>query len=233
MEKLEFGTVYLDELPKNMCSYEEGRTLSLGDSYPFQEISWIPCGEFLAADRVVCVNVSWQDLEKNHLVDGSVAKIDGKYYLCRLLQVNDQVNEWKQVLAVAGNSDRAIHWERTYFWINKPKESDGPARFALGFSSPHEVRTIQDNKRYTYVGFRPALEPLGDKIDDPASLVGHKVKLWGPKWVSVKGTLFGVDDYDLGIIPDEPIPADLGWAVWQSDESVTIDRASVAWLKEA
>lgn len=233
MRKLELGTVYLDGLPKDGCSYEEGRTLSLGDSYPFQEISWIPCGEFLAADRVVCVNISWRDLEQNHLVDGSVVKIDGKNYLCRLLRVNNQVNEWEQVLSVAGNSDRAIHWERMYFWINKPKESDSPARFALGFNSLHEVRTIPDNKRYTYVGFRPALEPLGDKIDDPASLVGHKVKLWGPKWASVKGTLFGVDDYDLGIIPDEPIPTDLGWAAQQPDSSVTIDRASMAWLKEA
>lgn len=121
MRKLEFGTVYLDGMPKDLfSSYEEGRTLSLGDSYPFQEISWIPCGEFLAADRVVCINVSWLDLEQNHLVDGSVVKIDGRNYLCRLLRVNDQVNEWEQVLSVAGNSDRAIHRERMYFWLTLP-----------------------------------------------------------------------------------------------------------------
>ena len=88
VEKKIMGSLYLNGLPmipSSLC--QSDTTISIGDTTPGRELQWVPDGDRLIADRCICFNVSWQQLNKQGLVFGTPVVIDRQQYMCRCLKV--------------------------------------------------------------------------------------------------------------------------------------------------
>ena len=175
-QKYQFGALYLDGVPKPVAqvptdegdvpAYGGTGTISIGDSNPGSVITWIqPDGmDILIADRVLLSNVSWDDLNQQGFVDGKEVMIDGMPFRCRLLKVGDNANapnEWDAALDAVGKDDKLLHWERMFFWGQEISRTIASYRAVRGYDSARRWNSNYAAIRRVYVGFRPALEPLG------------------------------------------------------------------------
>ena len=72
MAKIEkIGSLYFDGRPQKVGVAYNGEQISFGDAAPGQEISWVRMQSgLLVADRCVCTNISWEDLDKEDFVFG-------------------------------------------------------------------------------------------------------------------------------------------------------------------
>lgn len=128
-------------------------------------ISWVkPDGmNLLVADRVLLVEVSWQELNDLGFVAGREIMIDGHTFRCRLLKVGERresLNEWDDVLTATNELNSLWHWYDIYFW---GKESDIAKNSACVIRGNHGARywhLYTATSRSRYIGFRPALEIL-------------------------------------------------------------------------
>ena len=109
------------------------------------------------------VNVSWEDLDQNDLVNGKQIQIDGQYFHCRLLQVVKRKifpSEWDKILDETGEDDTLWHWNNAYFWGQEKPTDVSPTRAVRGYYSARRWGGSDAANRNVGVGFRPALEPL-------------------------------------------------------------------------
>lgn len=158
----------------DISQYIDGTSISIGEAEPGKKITWLkPNGmNLLVADRVLLVNVSWEDLRQKGIVDGKKIVIDGYQFRLRLLQVGANPlasNEWNKVLKTTNISDSLWHWNRMRFFGSDVcgKGGYGAHCVVRGWYSANYWDDINKYKRYDHTGFRPALEPLG--ADDPFS----------------------------------------------------------------
>ena len=178
----EFGVLYLGnkiqytpQIPTSIGDvpqYDGQATISIGAAKNKKNITWVkPDGQnILISDRVLLVTVSWDDLERNGMVNGKLIVIDGQFFNCRLLQVSksDGVpNEWDKILDETGEDDTLWHWNNACFW-GQEKPTDVASRRAVrGYFSARYWNSNTATNRYVSVGFRPALEPLPSDTPTP------------------------------------------------------------------
>ena len=170
-----FGALYLDNkiqhIPQqpmrngDIPQYDGQAAISIGLEEKGESITWVkPNGQnLLIADRVLLVNVSWEDLDQNDLVNGKQIQIDGQYFHCRLLQVVKRKifpSEWDKILDETGEDDTLWHWNNAYFWGQEKPTDVSPTRAVRGYYSARRWGGSDAANRNVGVGFRPALEPL-------------------------------------------------------------------------
>ena len=170
-----FGALYLDNkiqhIPQqpirngDIPQYDGQAAISIGLEEKGGSITWVkPNGQnLLIADRVLLVNVSWEDLDQNDLVNGKQIQIDGQYFHCRLLQVVKRKifpSEWDKILDETGEDDTLWHWNNAYFWGQEKPTDVSPTRAVRGYYSARRWGGSDAANRNVGVGFRPALEPL-------------------------------------------------------------------------
>ena len=170
-----FGALYLDNkiqhIPQqpirngDIPQYDGQAAISIGLEEKGESITWVkPNGQnLLIADRVLLVNVSWEDLDQNDLVNGKQIQIDGQYFHCRLLQVVKRKifpSEWDKILDETGEDDTLWHWNNAYFWGQEKPTDVSPTCAVRGYYSARRWGGSDAANRNVGVGFRPALEPL-------------------------------------------------------------------------
>jgi len=143
-------------------------SIKISDTKPGSGISWVKPDDMnlFIADRSLLVHVSWSDLEQNGFIPGCQITIDGKYYLCRLLQVGtpnteeieNESSEWQQILEKTTEADGVWHWNKCYFWGHEKK--DRYYCMATGYHGPFCLSLERHNARCSFIGLRPVLEPL-------------------------------------------------------------------------
>lgn len=175
----QFGTLWLDDKiqPIPQCPekcgdvprYDGQAGISIAFASTSQEknITWVkPSGlNLLVADRVLLINVSWQDLDNNGFVTGKRVLIGGQYFRCRLLQTGTDTgvdNEWDEILNVTGTMNGLWHWEDMYFWGKDVIDWDPSLRMVRGYLTARNCNDYEaDYREDEAIGFRPVLEPLG------------------------------------------------------------------------
>lgn len=213
MKKIKkLGSIYFDGHPASPGEALAERQFSIGDTCFGMELQWVIDDGLMIADRAICTNITWEQLDYMGLAFGTPICIDGKVYLCRCLKVGSKEgvpNEWDHLLDKYGEDNKLWHWKATWFWGQETVPGPG---------SLHPLRGWMPARRWCYdsatyqsveVGFRPALEPI---INDPVeNLVGSNIKVFGPRGEYVKGRLIGGSDYDLVVDAAGGFGDGIGW----------------------
>lgn len=237
MEKIKLGTAYIDEFPLSpgLRRHKSDR-ISIGDTISSFAIQWVRLSNgLLVADRCICNNVSWEQLNASGLVFGKVIQIDGSWYLCRCLKVGAKggdPNEWDAALAEAGEDDEVWCWTGQYFWGQETPEDWVSGRAVRGFHSARDWNYYDATSRIVNVGFRPALEALIPAPLDYSPLVGMEITLMTPDHKFVTGMLLSISDYDLVLEPHSSLPNISKWVIPDGGQ-VIIDQTSVSWLRKS
>lgn len=174
------------------------QTVSIGDTVPDNEITWILVNRIFIADRCVLTSVSWDNLADSNVVFGHAGvTIDGLVYRIRLLNLGETdraPNEWDDALKEAGDSDAVWHWRNQFFWGQETSESI-PGRVTRGFTLPRNWNHWTASSRAAYIGWRPVLTP--DTVQPVPELIGEKLLLRTNTGEAVSGRLAEITDYDF------------------------------------
>ena len=234
-EIIKLGSLYFGGQPQKIGTKYNGERITLGPAAAGKEIQWVKANGLLIADRCVCTDISWEQLDDQGLVFGTLIQIDETTYLCRCLTVGaeeDVPNEWDTVLDEAGEDNEIWHWEDQYFWGQETLENRALRRAVRGYYSAHDWGHIIATNRHAGVGFRPALEPLGSELCSPDTLIGKQTRIYGPGGTTLEGRLLSADDYDLMLETNSRVPDGCSWAS-KAGDNLVVERTSVSWLKEA
>lgn len=195
---VELGTLYMGGQPVEPGALYNGKGLSFGDTLPVRELQWVDDGGMLVANRCVCTNISWVQLNQMGFVLGTPVWIGGRTYICRCLKVGNEKgapNEWDTLLNKYGDDDRLWHWDKCYFWGQEAPKNHPDYRVIRAYY-PAQLWHFQSGiPQDKCIGFRPVLEPLVSDLSEIA--VGSNIKAFGPTAEPVEGRLVDFDDYDL------------------------------------
>lgn len=193
---VKLGSLLLDgAYAKPGAEYYPHQIISFGGE---NSLSWVVVDGRLIADRPLLVNISWDDLDHQHLVFGKPVTINGQQFMCRLLKVGikDKVpNEWDAALDVAGDKDRLWHCENSSFWGQESRAVS--YRAIRGGRSARSYNWTDSSRQLADIGFRPALEPLpADQLEsgDMICSIGGQSVLYG--------SLLEITDYDAVLQPE-------------------------------
>lgn len=253
----QFGTLYLNDAPKHIpqMPYEQGDVpvyngkakISIGDSYDGDTVTWIqPDGMgILIADRVLLVNVSWNDLNGQGFVEGKEIMVDGTRFLCRLLKVGDGANapnEWDSALNIAGDDNDLWHWADMFSFGQETSRKDTGFRVCRGCNSARWRDGFNATVRNADAGFRPALEPLDSGhlrseedvalegvrftvVTEESSDIGLRLILWLLAGGGIDGIPAGTRLRMYTVLANgRPVKAD-GNAAYPDDAKITITDA--------
>ena len=238
------GSLYLNGQPKDLGVEYNGEVLSFGNTNSERSIPFVKWGELLVANQCVCVNISWDELNKAGYIFGCPVKIDGTFYLCRSLEVGEEKdvsNEWDSILDDLGEDDGLWHWSEQFFWGQETSKNQASFRAVRGYPSARTWYNLDATDRHVYVGFRPVLEPLPPAPMISGSLIGAGLKVYGPD-ADIAGELVEVTDYDLVIELPRVLSSSalnvrrLGsngsqWA-HRDGYRLTIDRSAIIWMEK-
>ena len=214
MEVKNFGSLYLNGRPSVLNAKYGGGNISLGDTVPEEAIPFVKWKDLWVAGKAICLNASWDDLNKHNFITGHPIKIDGVPYLCRSLKVGEKENvpnEWDSILDDLGEDDNLWHW---------------------GYLSARIWYLNNATSRSVTVGFRPVLEPLPPEPLVSDTLIGADLKVYGPD-AAIIGQLVEYTDYDLVIelSAQQPSPMERKWA-GKDGKHIIIDRSAIVWVQE-
>lgn len=233
--KKNLGSLYLDGLPmvpSSLCM--SNTTITVGDTVPMRELQWVPDGDRLIADRCICLNVSWQQLNRQGLIFGTPMIIDGQPYMCRCLKVGTKQgdpNEWDDLLNRIGRKDEVWHWRGQQFWGQEIVDSLPSAGIVRGGKSSRDLRLAISAISMKAIGFRPILEPLSPLPSDLSGFVGKRIRVYGPSGKDIIGLLVSADEYDL--VLENPVfkPGEYNWAISDGGRAIA-NRRSISFVKE-
>ena len=235
MEVKNFGSLYLNGRPSVLNAKYGGGNISLGDTVPEEAIPFVKWKDLWVAGKAICLNASWDDLNKHNFITGHPIKIDGVPYLCRSLKVGEKENvpnEWDSILDDLGEDDNLWHWGSGYFWGQEGSKYEASYRAVRGWVSARYWHTHDASFRHVYVGFRPVLEPLPPEPLVSDTLIGANLKVYGPD-TAIIGQLVEHTDYDLVMAPNAGLrlPRKCQWAR-RDGKHIIIDQTAVIWMKE-
>lgn len=222
------GSLYLDGRPAEIgLAYKPGKTISIGETIPVNEIPWVVVNNMLIADRSILTGVSWDDLNAQNLVFGKEVTIGEFRFTARLLQVGAEEgvpNEWDAALDKVGENNDIWHWKDSWFWGQEYAVS-ASHRAIRGYISARSCYFNSSSTRNVTVGFRPALVPLlSDTLGNTRS--GEKLMLWGSQNI-VFGRLEELTDYEVVLSGwDGALSGNFGNRI--SNGRIVIDRGTVA-----
>lgn len=247
-EMIKLGSIYFGGEPQIPGERFIDGDLSLSDTVPGMELSWVKYKGLLIADRCACDYISWEKLNKLGYIFGYPVLIDGKPYRCRSLEVGSErntPNEWFRIIAALGSSDELWHWSGQYFWgqnetrcVGVEYSFDDPADWAVEISGV-AVRGYTSARCWSYfekefannnLGFRPVLEPL--PLHDPDLLLGKQVRVYGPQKVVFQGKLVHMDEYDFVLEMPNLVLNCCDWAIRDEDHQLVFSRNNVLWMEE-
>ena len=234
-EIVNLGSLYLNGQPIDLGVEYNGEVLSFGNTIPGKTIPFVKWGKLLVASQCVCINISWEQLNKAGYIFGRPVKIDGVPYLCRSLKVGEKKNvsnEWDSILDDLGEDDGLWHWSDGYFWGQETSRHLTSFRAVRGRHSARYWDSYEAAYWYVNVGFRPVLEPLPPAPLISDSLIGAGLKVCGPN-AAIIGRLVEYTDYDLVMAPNAGLclPRKCQWAR-RKGKRIIIDRTAVTWMKE-
>jgi len=234
MEIIQLGSIYFGDRSFPIGSEYTGGNFAIGNTVKGKEVSWVNVNGLLVADHVVCIDISWDNLNQQGLIFGKIVTIDGIPYFCRSLKVGSTEgipNEWDNILDATGEDDSLWHWENVFFW--------GQETSKYGTSRPvnKACRSNLSARCWSYdlasgrdpaLGFRPALEPLVPDSLISDSLIGTTVNTHGCSG-TISGVLTGFTDFDLFLspTPDSTPEPKLPWCCQEKDGTIIIDRSAV------
>lgn len=230
------GSIYYKDAaakPGFTCCDSEPH-ISIGNTMPGKELRWVEAGKLLAADRCVCTNVSWNDLDRLGFVTGWPVRIDRKSYLCRCLHVGvdrEESSEWDELLDEFGTEDSLWHWQDQSFWGQETHSAQRVLRILRGYYSARSRGDNYADERLPTIGFRPVLEPLPPIPTDLSPLVGQKVLAYAPGGYSFHCKMVEVNKYDIVLNTSVEPPRNCAWAI-RDGKRVIIKRDCLLWLKE-
>ena len=235
MEVKNFASLYLNGRPSVLNAKYGGGNISLGDTVPEEAIPFVKWKDLWVAGKAICLNASWDDLNKHNFITGHPIKIDGVPYLCRSLKVGEKENvpnEWDSILDDLGEDDNLWHWGSGYFWGQEGSKYEASSRAVRGYHSARYWLNYYATFRYVHVGFRPVLEPLPPEPLVSDTLIGANLKVYGPD-TAIIGQLVEYTDYDLVMVSnaDLRLPQQCQWAR-RDGKHIIIDRTAVIWVKE-
>lgn len=233
MERFVLGSVYLGGLvqePGFAC--DNLGEVSIGDTVPGKGIQWVKLKSgLLVADRYICTNISWRQLDEKGFVFGAPVTINGKTYLCRCLKVSEP-NEWDAALDEVGEYNDLWHWNGIFFWVQETSELVGSIRVVRGWASARHWDYFDAATQLTCVGFRPALEYLGAEPCSPDALLGKNIKVYRMGGVPIEGSLVDFNEYDVVLEASSQVPVDCPW-ITKEGCNIIVSRENICWLKEA
>ena len=235
MEVKNFGSLYLNGRPSELNAVYGGGAISLGDTVPEEAIPFVKWKDLWVAGKAICLNASWDDLNKHNFITGHPIKIDGVPYLCRSLKVGEKENvpnEWDSILDDLGEDDNLWHWGSGYFWGQEGSKYEASTRAVRGWVSARYWDDYSATYRHVCVGFRPVLEPLPPEPLVSDTLIGANLKVYGPD-TAIIGQLVEHTDYDLVMAPNAGLrlPRKCQWAR-RDGKHIIIDQTAVIWMKE-
>lgn len=218
-------------------SYKNSNIISILDSRPEQNISWVVVNGLLIADRCLLTCISWNDIHAQGLVFGKELCIDGAKYLCRLLKVGKREygpNEWDAAIDVVNNNSNDLwHWRDSYFWGQEMPRGDSlSAHVIRGVSSSRGWDWLPSSSRDEDVGFRPALEPVF--ADRWKAEPGTNLQVWGIQSV-IRGQLVDANSYDLVLLEQSRLTVNKkslkSFALRQRDGQTIVDRSQIVGIQ--
>jgi len=232
MEIIQLGSMYFDETPFSIGSEYTGGNLAIGNTVKGKEISWVNVNGLFVADHAICVDISWDDLNKQGFIFGKEVSIDGAPYFCRSLKVgNDEniPNEWDDVLDASCEDNSLWHWEKVFFWGQETSKRNEAGRARRGYYPARGWSYDSASSRFVFCGFRPVLEPLVSDSLISESLVGTTINAYGSGG-TISGVLSGFTDYDIFLSPvaDSAQITSFPWCSHQENGTVIVDRSAVA-----
>lgn len=240
MEKVKFGTILVDGWVAEPGSYcGTSADVSIGDTVPNLELTWLKHRGLLIADQCACTNISWDELNHAGLIWGRPVRIDGRYYLCRSLSVGtgkDELNEWGDLLNVDDDAKTGetvgdlLIWSDAYFWGQEQADSNKALYAVRGLESPWCFNKFNGSTKSWELGFRPVLEYLLTPSEISERMLGHTVTLYGPGKMSVAGRLASIDDYDL-VLSSNSLPHGCDWAIQRIDD-IIVNRGQIFGARE-
>lgn len=234
-EIVKLGSLYLDGQPKKAGAFCITNKIALGGTVLDYELQWVKLSNgLLIADRSVCVNVSWKQLNDAGLVFGTPVTIDGETYLCRCLKVGaeeGEPNEWDTALDEAGRDTSLWHWGDDFFWGQEVADHNELFRALRGYYAARGRGQYTVSYRDDYLGFRPALEHLDSGLCHPEMLLGKTAKVYCSDGISIEGCLVDFSDYDVVLKTSSLIPADSAWAA-KDGYNIIISRGNITFMKE-
>ena len=78
VKKKTMGSLYFNDTPAAVGSKYDGQELSIGDTAPGKEISWVEVNGLLIADRCICTYISAEQLDDLGFTKGKPITIDGR-----------------------------------------------------------------------------------------------------------------------------------------------------------
>lgn len=227
------GTLYLDGQARQVGAEYDGEKISFGPPAPGNEIECVSINNLLIANRCVCYNISWEQLNSQGLVFGIPVQIGKEFYLCRCLKVGAKEgiskDEWGDAINATMKHDSFWHWQTLYFWGQE--SIDANLRAVRGGHSARYWGSCSKSYRDIHVGFRPVFEYLAGSKQKPKDLEGKVVKLYGSDGITLTGKLLSFDDYDLVLSIGSPLPPMCPW-LQRYGKNIIIDRAKILCLKE-
>lgn len=233
MTTVEFGSVYF-EGAESVSGFSacDSALVSLGNTVPGMELTWVKYKNLLVATRCACVDISWNTLNQLGYVFGHPVRIDGKSYLCRCPEMGPMEgdpNEWDDILDATTEDPNFWHCFGQWFWGQDTVEAHISHRMIRGYHSPRYSASCPPANHTAMLGFRPILEPLPPVPSDLNTLIGKLIFVSGPQGMTIGGKLVEFDEYDLLLenVANPQVKCD--W-ISQTNGSTTVDRASVLWL---
>lgn len=163
-------------------SYQYGQHIDIVDVHDESGITWIrpDSMELLVADRVLLNNVSWIDLNEAGFVKGRMVTLNGKDYICRLLDAGswyDEPNEWDDIVGATTENDAVWHWGDMYSWGREYTRNSKTASPTRGGKSARMWAPTINTLCRSWCGFRPALDPMTMKEQTVVLLEGQRFML--------------------------------------------------------
>ena len=229
VQKLKLGSLYVGGKPVTPgTECKPGQAISFRAMVPDKAINWVPVNGLLIADRCLLTSISWDDLNAQNLVFGKEIKIQGFQFRLRLLKVGSTegaLNEWDTALDIVGDNDDLWHWSEMFFWGQEKSKIAASYRVYRGYSSARFWYCNPASPRVSYLGFRPALEPLPT---DPSALRhGQEVLVIGHDG-AVVGDLEDMTPYDFIIRSKSgKLAGKATFAANMRNGTVAVDRSGV------
>ena len=235
IEVKSFGSLFFDEIPQVIGAQYSGEDFFIGDSVSKLTIPWCRIGQKWIATENILLNIAWQELAARNLIRGNPVKIDGQYYLCRILN-GDAIGvgdtEWDKALISTTRDDEFWHWQSHFSWSSRLHEEEDGTRKAYvhGGTSANDINFFLVAARYSRIGFRPVLEPMAPPKAITKRAIGKHIQVYGPAG-KVGGVLKDFSEYDL-VIEGDLFDGTDDWMATDG-KTITVDRGQLVYWNRA
>lgn len=210
VEKLKFGTLYMDGQPQEVGGWYPSNepALGLGNTVHGKEITWLKSDDIYIAEQCLINFISFNNIARWGYTEPVKMNIDGRLATIRLLNVGERKgahNEWDDALNRIGkersiwNGGKKDEWDSGLAFFGAKKSKASPLIVRGEYGQPRSFHVVGHGFQITgpddsspSIGWRPALEFPIDRNAVPGDQVCIKLK-YG--WV--RGVILEKSDYDL------------------------------------